>query len=97
MKLFAIYDIKAAYYLQPFPDSSTISAMRGFETAVNEGNSTFSRYPDDFCLMELAEFNQHTGELIPNMAPVNLGTARTVLKIESGFKKPSTLEQVVQQ
>jgi len=80
MKLFAMHDIKAGFYLQPFPETSTIAALRGFEVAVNEGKSTFSRFPDDFALMELADFDQHTGELIPHAVPQNLGTARTVLK-----------------
>jgi len=80
MKIFAMYDTKAQCYLQPFPETSTIAALRGFEVAVNEGKSTFNRFPDDFCLMELAEFNQDTGQIVPLMTPNNLGSARTVLK-----------------
>jgi len=80
MKIFAMYDLKAGFYLQPFPETSTISALRGFEVAVNNAESIFSRFPDDFCLHELAEFDQHTGELLPHSPPQNLGTARTVLK-----------------
>lgn len=79
MKLFAMYDRKAGFFMQPFPEQSTISALRGFEVAVNNSESIFSRFPDDFCLMELAEFDQNTGEIIPN-SPRDLGTARTVLK-----------------
>lgn len=80
MKIFSMFDTKASTYIQPFAETSTIAALRGFEVAVNEGKSTFSRFPDDFCLMELAEFDQNTGELIPNFPPLNLGSARTVLK-----------------
>lgn len=80
MKLFSIYDTKAQFFLQPFPETSTIAALRGFEVAVNEGKSTFSRFPDDFALMEIATFDQQTGEIIPNASPQNLGSARSVLK-----------------
>ena len=80
MKIFAILDVKAGFYLQPFPETSTVAALRGFELAVNEGKSTFGRFPDDFCLMELAHFEQATGEIIPHKSPQNLGSARTVLK-----------------
>lgn len=80
MKLFAMHDIKAGFFLQPFPETSTVAALRGFEVAVNEGKSTFSRFPDDFALMELGEFNQQTGEIFVHASPQNLGTARTVLK-----------------
>lgn len=80
MKIFAMFDKKAGFYLQPFPESSTISALRGFEVAVNNAESIFSRFPDDFCLMELAHFNQDTGQITAYEAPQDLGTARTVLK-----------------
>lgn len=80
MKLFSVYDTKAQFFLQPFPETSTVAALRGFDVAVNEGKSTFSKFPDDFCLMELAEFDQHTGELVPHVSPQNLGSARTVLR-----------------
>lgn len=83
MKIFAMYDTKAQFYMQPFAELSTISALRGFEVAVNNSDSTFNRFPDDFCLMELAEFNQLTGQIIPHDAPQNLGSARTVLKNQS--------------
>lgn len=80
MKLFSVYDTKAQFFLQPFPETSTHAALRGFDVAVNEGKSTFSKFPDDFCLMELAEFDQKTGALIPLTSPNNLGSARTVLR-----------------
>ena len=80
MKIFAILDVKANHFLQPFTDSSTVSALRGFDAAVNEGKSVFSRFPDDFCLCELAHFEQATGEIIPHKSPLNLGSARTVLR-----------------
>lgn len=80
MKLFAMLDIKANHYLQPFTETSTIAALRGFEVAVNEGKSTFNRFPDDFCLMELADFDQNSGQITPYTSPMNLGSARSVLK-----------------
>jgi len=80
MKLFCMYDIKAQVYTQLFAESSTVAALRGFEVAVNDPKSTLQRFPDDFCLMELAEFDQQTGELKSHQAPVDLGSARTVLK-----------------
>lgn len=78
MKIFSMFDRKAGNYIQPFSETSTIAALRGFEVAVNEGKSTFARFPDDFELHELASFDPHTGELVPQIQ--NLGSARTVLK-----------------
>lgn len=83
MKIFCMYDVKAGHFIQPFAETSTIAALRGFDVAVNEGKSTFARFPDDFCLMELASFDQQTGQLSPCPSPLNLGSARTVLKLSS--------------
>lgn len=80
MKLFCMYDSKASFFMQPFPENSTVSALRGFDLAVNGKDSIFSRYPDDFCLMELGTFDQQTGQITLHAIPQNLGTARTVLK-----------------
>ena len=80
MKIFAMYDKKANFYMQPFPEQSTISALRGFEVAVNNSESIFKRFPDDFELVELAFFDQSSGEIICHQQPVSLGTARSVLK-----------------
>lgn len=80
MKLFCMYDVKAQHFIQPFAETSTHAALRGFEVAVNEGKSTFSRFPDDFCLMELGDFDQTSGQITPATAPINLGSARTVLR-----------------
>ncbi|AZL82747.1 nonstructural protein [Apis mellifera associated microvirus 31] len=80
MKLFAMLDKKAGHFLQPFPETSTIAALRGFEIAVNDAKSIFCRFPDDFSLMELADFDQETGQISPYATPQDLGSARTVLK-----------------
>jgi len=80
MKLFSTYDVKAKFFVKLFQESSSIAALRGFDVAVNEADSIFSRFPDDFCLMEIAEFDQQTGALIPHTSPLNLGSARSVLR-----------------
>jgi len=79
-KVFAILDVKANYFLKPFCDDSTVQALRGFEVAVNETGSTFNRFPDDFALCELAEFDDATGTIHPHGNPLNLGSGRTLLK-----------------
>lgn len=80
MKLFCILDIKSGFYLKPFAESSTVQALRGFEIAVNESDSTFKRFPDDFALMDLGDFDCQSGLLVANTAPVNLGTGRSVIR-----------------
>lgn len=94
MKIFAMYDRKAnCYPMQPFPESSTASALRGFEVAVNNSDSIFSRFPDDFELHELATFDKETGLIESYDRPQNLGTARTVLKSQPLQQKLFSVDQ----
>jgi len=79
-KVFAILDVKANYFLKPFCEDSSVQALRGFEVASNESGSTFNRFPDDFALCELGEFDDSCGLLIPHGNPLNLGSARTVIR-----------------
>lgn len=69
MKLFSIYDSKAQAYLSPFPLQSAAHAHRQIaELLVSDRNSPFSDYPEDFTLMEIAEWDQLTGQVKPYMA-----------------------------
>lgn len=88
MKLFAVLDVKANFFLKPFSDSNTINALRGFDTAVNEFGSTFNKFPDDFALCELGDFDCQTGSLVPLSNPLNLGSGRTVLRTADTAKFP---------
>lgn len=78
MKLFCVYDAKASFYLKPFTEQSTVQALRGFDAAVNEGDSQLKKFPDDFELHEIGEFDESTGTLQSRIN--NLGSARMVLR-----------------
>lgn len=81
MKLFCVYDKKAAFYSgQIFAEESAIQALRGFDTAVNAERSQLSQFPDDFELHQLGEWDKQTGEILQNVS--SLGTARSVLRTE---------------
>ncbi|AZL82875.1 nonstructural protein [Apis mellifera associated microvirus 32] len=88
MKLFAIMDIKSQFFLNPFAESGSVAALRGFETAVNEAKSSLHRFPDDFALFELAEFDVRTGVIKVHPSPVNLASARSVLHSQSQSMLP---------
>lgn len=79
MKIFSVLDIKAGCYMKPFADLNTASALRSFCSVTNEKDSTFHKFPDDFALCEIAEFDMQNGVLTPFDNPINLGSARTVL------------------
>jgi len=77
LKIFAVYDSKARFFGQPFFDQEEGSALRNFGDAVNDGsnpNNMWHRHPEDFSLFELGEFDNGSGEIIPNL-PKSLVTA----------------------
>lgn len=75
VKIFAILDLKAQAFSQPFFASTTEVGQRMFGSLVNDGQSGPFKYPDDFTLFELGSFNDGSGEIDPLDKLVNLGMA----------------------
>lgn len=74
MKIFSIFDQKAAAYLSPFTLPSVAHATRQLaEVLLSNQNSPFSDYPEDFTLMEIGTWDQLTGEIHPHQAFISHG------------------------
>jgi len=82
MKLFSFLDVKANLFLSPFSERDTVSALRSFQIASNDPKSTFNKFPDDFCLMELGSFDPQTGTVSLLAAPNNIATARSLMEVQ---------------
>jgi len=59
--VYAVYDVKAKAYSNPFYSPREELAVRDFKQAVNDGMSTISKFPEDFHLVELGKFDDETG------------------------------------
>lgn len=71
LRMYAVYDLKAVAFLQPFFSNSNGSAIRAFEDVVNDGQSPIAKHPGDYQLFELAGFDDNTGSLVP-LSPTKL-------------------------
>lgn len=71
MKVYSVYDEKALVYGLPICFSTDGLALRAFADLVSNPNSNVNKYPSDFKLYRIGEFNDTTGELISNI-PVYL-------------------------
>lgn len=80
MKILAVMDIKAKVFMKPFSDRFLAEALRSFEIGVNSKDSMFNRFPDDYALYEIADFDEQTGAVVPHAHPISIGTARHFLK-----------------
>lgn len=75
LKVFAVYDVKAVAYMQPFFSNSVGSALRAFGDASCEDRSPLSKHPADYNLFELGSFDDASGLLESLPAPKYLGSA----------------------
>lgn len=80
MKITAVKDVKSDSYLQPQFVRSLPDALRAWEVVANEGDSLVSRFPDDFYLHHLGEFDVNTGVITVLARPNSLGSAREFKK-----------------
>nr|QJB20094.1 MAG: nonstructural protein [Microvirus sp.] len=80
LKIFTIRDSKGECYNTPFFQKTTGEAERSFRELVNDQKSMVSKYPDDFDLYMVGEYNDQTGVIEPMDTPLHLVKAINVQK-----------------
>lgn len=88
MKLVSIKDMKVGSYLTPNFQASLADALRHFEIMANEGNSLISRFPNDYRLVHLGDFDSVTGRLEVLQEAVDLGSAFDFLRRAPAQESP---------
>lgn len=63
ISIFAVYDKKAAAYLQPFYFPQKGQAIRAFEDSVKDPQSAFAKHPADYSLFKIGEYDDQTGQI----------------------------------
>lgn len=71
--MFTVYDSKADTYLRPFSMRTRGEAIRGFITTLNDETTEMGKYPADFTLFEVADFDETKCEISAYPAIQNLG------------------------
>ena len=56
-KMFTVFDSKADAYLQPFYMQTKGTAVRSFSESCNDPSTSFNKYPEDFTLFALGEYD----------------------------------------
>lgn len=93
MKMFSVFDSKAAFFGNPWFDQQEASAIRNFSDAVNDGsnpNNQWFKHPEDFSLFYLGEFDNEIGKF-HLVTPENLVTA-SALRFARNGAEPRQLE-----
>lgn len=71
LKMFSIRDTKGEIYNNPFFQKTAGEAQRSFKSLVNDDKSSIKRYPEDYHLYYLGEYDDQTGKFAPLDAPVH--------------------------
>jgi hypothetical protein len=74
-KIYAIFDNKAEAFMQPYFATTPGLALRAFSDGANNKETTIGKYPNDFVLYEIGQFDDQTGELENYTENKNLGIA----------------------
>lgn len=84
LKMFAVLDKKALYYGAPVCFHNKAEALRGFTENASDPNSLVSKYPADFSIWEIADYNQQTGVVTPLLNPIFLEEALNLVSKPKG-------------
>ncbi|WNK14489.1 MAG: nonstructural protein [Microvirus sp.] len=69
IKYFAIYDEKAQLFGQLFPSHTMGSAQRSFQELINNPDTPQAKFPADFTLYSIFDFDDTTGQIIESYVP----------------------------
>lgn len=73
-QVFCVLDTKTQYFNLPFFQPTISSGQRLFHQLSSDKETLVGRYPADFNLIHVGEFDDETGQLIP-LPHTNLGPA----------------------
>jgi hypothetical protein len=73
-QIYAVYDLTANTYCNPFVMVNDETALREFATAANDPQSLLFKYPTEYALYRIASFDFDSGEVKPCL-PTSLGIA----------------------
>lgn len=75
-KIFTVRDTKVnAFDSRLLVQKTTDEALRTFQSIAQDQNTMVGKYPNDFALFELGEFDDASGSFFIHPAPINLGLA----------------------
>lgn len=86
IKVYSVFDSKAANYSKPWFHISDASAIREFSDAVNDDSNSKNQWfshSEDFSLFSIGEFDDAVGKLIFSN-PICLVTASALKQVDYG-------------
>lgn len=82
LRIFAVFDVKAGCYSQPWFTTSKGLAIRSFSELANDKTHQFGKYPEDFTLFEIGVFDDTTAHIQLHESKQSLGTAIEFVRLQ---------------
>lgn len=79
-KVYSIFDDKAQVFNLPFYCSNDAMAIRAFADAINNSGRLESRFPEDFRLYCLGDFDEEKGVVVNGDMPVFLANGLSLIR-----------------
>lgn len=79
-RIYAIYDAKAAAYMEPFFLPNEDMAVRTFGDVANDPDHPMGKHPEDYHLVQVGSWDGETGKINPTPAPLTITTATALLR-----------------
>lgn len=97
MKMYMIYDSKTECFAQPafFPNKGT--ALRAVMEAAHDSQTNLAKYPGDFTVFEVGEFDDNRGVIDMYPAKINLGTVLEFQRISTAPHNPGIQSATINQ
>lgn len=88
LNIYSIYDRKAGAYLPPFTFRSHAEAIRAIQQTAVSKESNLGKYPEDFTLRLLGEFDDDTGGIEAQFSPTTVAEVNDlVLSMRDRFEQ----------
>lgn len=75
LKVYSVYDVKTEAYLNPFYMKTRGEAVRAWGEVVNDPQTNFCKFPTDYVLYEIGEFDDAKGTIECYEPRIPIGTA----------------------
>lgn len=81
--MYAVYDMKAAAFLQPFFSMMDATAVRALSAAVNDPTTMLHKFPGDYALFQIGTFDEALGQLVGLNPPRQLCMAAALVEVSN--------------
>lgn len=90
--IYSVRDSKAELFNVPFYSNTHAEAERSFRTAVNDSKTTLNRFPEDFDLWYLGEYDTITGQIKALQTPQHMLKAVQCLASQNASVPPELVQ-----